>query len=684
MKQWYYALALTAVLGACQQKNEDKQKIDSTEVAAVPPIDLSNFDTTVSPCEDFFQYVNGGWIKKNPVPETESRWGSFNEVYERNQKILKEIAEKAAEAKAPKGSNEQLVGDFYASGMDSLTIEKEAPKWVKAELKAIETASSKEELLQQWVEQKKNGSYAMLSLFVMPDEKNSEQYAVYIYQGGLGMPDRDYYLKEDEDKQKIREAYKAYLTKLFQLSGSDETAAKQAAEIVFGIEKALAEASKSRVELRDPIANYNKMSVEEVEALSKPFSIQKALALAGATQAKEVIVGQPAFLKAVARIWQATPLEDLKTYLKAHTLNNGAPYWHHEFVQAHFEFYSKTLRGQKQNKERWKRVLASVDGSVGEALGQLYVQKAFPPEAKAKVMEMIDNLQYAYEQHIKSLNWMSEKTKEEALKKLAAFKRKIGYPDKWKDYTGLEIVRDNYWQNVKNTHRFEFERQVKRLGQPVDKTEWFMTPPTVNAYYNPPMNEIVFPAGILQPPFFNPNADDAVNYGGMGAVIGHELSHGFDDQGRQYDAEGNLRDWWMPEDAERFKERAQALSAQFSSYEVLPGVKVNGDLTLGENIADLGGLAIAYTALQKALEGKERKRIDGFTPEQRFFISWAQVWRTNAREEYLKQQVLVDPHSPARFRVNGPLSNLPEFHEAFGCKEGDKMYRKPEERVKIW
>ncbi|GIV38285.1 MAG: peptidase M13 [Thermonema sp.] len=684
MKQWYYALALTAALGACQQKNEDKQQTDSTAVAVAPPIDLSNFDTTVSPCEDFFQYVNGGWIKKNPIPETESRWGSFNEVYERNQKILKEIAEKAAEANAPKGSNEQLVGDFYASGMDSLTIEKAAPEWVQAELQAIEAATGKEELLQQWIEQKKNGSRAVLSLFVMPDEKNSEQYAIYIYQGGLGMPDRDYYLKEDEDKQKIREAYKAYLTKLFRLSGSDETAAKQAAETVFGIEKALAEASKSRVELRDPIANYNKMSVEEAEALAKPFSIKNALTLAGAAQAKEVIVGQPNFLKAVARLWQQTPVEDLKLYLKAHALNNGAPYWHHEFVQAHFEFYNKTLRGQKQNKERWKRVLATVDDGVGEALGQLYVQKAFPPEAKAKVMEMIDNLQYAYEQHIKDLDWMSEKTKEEALKKLAAFKRKIGYPDKWKDYSGLEIVRNNYWQNVKNAHRFEFERQVKRLGQPVDKTEWFMTPPTVNAYYNPPMNEIVFPAGILQPPFFDPNADDAVNYGGMGAVIGHELSHGFDDQGRQYDAEGNLRDWWMPEDAERFKERAQALSAQFSSYEVLPGVKVNGDLTLGENIADLGGLAIAYTALQKALEGKERPLIDGFTPEQRFFISWAQVWRTNAREEYLKQQVLVDPHSPARFRVNGPLSNLPEFHEAFGCKEGDKMYRKPEERVKIW
>lgn len=673
------ASILVAILASCQSETQQQTYVD------VPPaIDLAHFDTTVSPCEDFFQYVNGGWLKQTSIPATESRWGSFNELYERNQQILKDIAEKVMSQTWPKGSNQQLVGDFYAAGMDSLRIEKEALEWVQAELAQIEAAADKEALAKVWVSQKMCGSRALCAIWVAPDEKNSQSYAIYLYQGGLGMPDRDYYLKQDEEKKNIRQAYQQYITKLFVLAGKKEQEAQKAADVVLQIETALAEASKSRVDLRNPIANYNKMSLQQAEALAKGLGLGEALKQMGADDVEEVVLGQPDFIKKLGELWQRIPLQDWKLYLQAHILNQGAPYWNHAFVQAHFDFYYKTLRGQQQIKERWKRVLATIDEEIGEALGQLYVQQAFSPEAKAKVMEMIDNLQYAYEQHINRLEWMSEQTKQEALKKLAAFRRKIGYPNQWKDYSGLLITKDNYWQNVKNSTQFETERMFKRLGQPVDKDEWFMSPPTVNAYYNPPMNEIVFPAGILQPPFFNPQADDAVNYGGMGAVIGHELTHGFDDQGRQYDAQGNLRDWWSSQDAERFNERARALSAQFSAYEVLPGVFVNGDLTLGENIADLGGLSIAYTALQKALEGKKRDVIDGFTPEQRFFISWAQIWRTNAREEYLRQQVLVDPHSPARFRVNGPLSNLPAFYQAFGCKEGNAMYRQTQDRVQIW
>ncbi len=680
MKHFSLAAAALALgcLWACESKSP---KEDANKAPAKPKaIELANLDTTIVPCDDFDEYVNGGWKKRNPIPASESRWGSFNELYDYNQSVLKKIAENALTAKPAAGSVEQLVGQFYAAATDSLAVEKAGIQPLAQDLKAIEAIANTKDLIQVLATQKMAGSGAAFTFYVYIDEKDSETYTLYFSQGGLGMPDRDYYLQEDEDKKKIRQQYLQYLETLFRLSG-DAQAATSAADVM-AFESKLATASKSRVALRDPIANYNKFSLAELTKRYPRLQVESLLGTFGIQAAKEVIVGQPDFLKALDEMVEKENLDLWKKYLKAHALNAAAPYLSNDFVKARFDFYDAALRGTKEMKPRWKRALAQTDDALGDAFGQLYVKEAFSPKAKAKMMELIDNLQYAFEVHIKDLDWMSDKTKEEALTKLKAFKRKIGYPDKWKDYTGLQIG-DNYFQNVKNTQLFAFKEMVDKYGKPVDKDEWFMTPPTVNAYYNPPVNEIVFPAGILQAPFFDEDADDAVNYGGIGAVIGHELTHGFDDQGRQYDAKGNLRDWWQPEDAEKFKARANKVVEQFAAYEVLPNVKINGELTLGENIADLGGLTIAYTALQKALENKKVEKIDGFTPQQRFFISWAQVWRGNQTEAFLKQQVQTDSHSPAKYRINGPLSNLPAFYEAFGCKEG-KLVKPAEQQIKIW
>ncbi len=684
MKKIWMLLSIPLLMGSCENKAQSTGETGTVQTTQVEPIQLANLDTTVAPCENFYQYANGGWIKNNPAPPSESRWGSFNELYDRNQKILREVVEKASEEEATKGSVAQLVGDFYQAGMDSATTEKMGIKPIQEDLKRIAAIKDKEEVLRVLGYLKKKGVGAGFRAYVYIDDKNSEQNITQFNQGGLGMPDRDYYLKDDENKNKIKTAYLTYIQTLLKLAGAtEEEANAQAAQIV-AFETKLAEASKSRVALRDPVANYNKMTVAELDAQMPNVDVKMLLAEMSLQKAEEVIVGQPDFFKAFDGLVASASLEEWKSYLRWHFLRRTAPYLSHDFVKAHFQFTQTALRGTKEMKPRWKRVLAQTDRALGEALGQLFVKKAFTPQAKEKMMTLIDNLQYAFEVHINELDWMSDATKKEAQIKLAAFKRKIGYPDKWKDYTGLEITPKSYWQNISAVSQFTHQKMIEKLGKPVDKSEWFMSPPTVNAYYNPPVNEIVFPAGILQPPFFYAEADDAVNYGAIGAVIGHELSHGFDDQGRQYDAKGNLRDWWQASDATQFKEKADKVVAQYSSYEVLPDVKINGALTLGENIADLGGLAIAYTALQKALEGKEVKKINGFTPAQRFFISWAQVWRTNATDEFLKQQVQTDPHSPAKFRVNVPVSNMPAFYEAFGCEQGDALHRPAEERLKIW
>ncbi|GAA4370907.1 M13 family metallopeptidase [Hymenobacter saemangeumensis] len=648
-------------------------------------INVANIDPTVSPCDNFFQYASGNWMKNNPIPASEVRWGSFNELADRNNAMLKAIVNDAARdaAKAPKGSNAQKVGDYYASAMDSAAIEAAGLKYLKPYLDRIAGIKDLAGMQKFMADPKAHAGSAWFGAGVGQDDKNSTQYAVFVSQGGLTMPDRDYYLKEDARSKAIQTAYQNYLVNTFKLLGDDEATAKANAATVTRIETRLAKASKGRVELRDPYANYNKMTVAEASKQYPNLNLPLLLKDSGLGAAKDIIVGQPAFLKEVDTMFKEEPLADQKTYMRWHLVSSVTAGLPKAFGDESFR-YAQVLTGAKKQQPRWKRMLSATDRSLGEAFGQMYVDKAFSPAAKQRAKDMIENLRVAYAERIKSTEWMSEATKTQALKKLNAFVVKIGYPDKWKDYSSLNINRESYLQNMLATREFANMDQLKKYGKPVDRKEWGMTPPTVNAYYNPSMNEIVFPAGILQSPFYDPKADDAVNYGGIGAVIGHEMTHGFDDQGRQYDAEGNLKDWWTKEDGEKFNARAAVVGKQFSAFSPLDSVFVNGDLTMGENLADLGGLTISYQAFQKTKQAKEGKKIDGFTPEQRFFLAYAQIWRTNARPEYLRQQVQTDPHSPAQFRTNGPLMNMPEFFQAFGCKDGQKMVRPTAERAKIW
>lgn len=648
-------------------------------------IDLANVDSTVSPCTDFFQFANGGWLKKNPIPASESKWGSFNELDNKNNIILKEILEGAAtNKKATKGSIKQKVGDFYYSGMDSLGIEKAGIAPLQPYLTEIENAKDKKSLLEINTKNQLRGIGSLYGYYVDQDEKKSSDYAIYFLQGGIGLPDRDYYLKTDQHSKKIREEYVKHIQKMLELSGVDGKKAKDQAEKILALETELAKFSMTKVQMRDPYATYNKMSISQVDQIAPQVNFNKRLAQMGVKGVDSVIVGQPAFYTKVSKMVDSVSLNDWKTYFRWHLVRQAAPSLSNKFVKENFNFYGKTLTGTTEMQPRWKRISKSTSIAMGEALGQLYVEKAFSPKAKERANEMVNNLQWAFKQHLDKVDWMSKETKAQALKKLESFSVKIGYPDKWRDYSALEIARCPYVENVLAANEFKSYYHLNKLGKPINRSEWHMPPQTVNAYYSPTMNEIVFPAGILQPPFFDPLADNAVNYGGIGAVIGHEITHGFDDQGRQYDEIGNLREWWNKEDAANFTKRATAVETQFDNYEVLDSLRINGKLTLGENIADLGGLSIAYTALQKALKESNPGKIEGLTPEQRFFLSWAQIWRMNIREEALRQQILTDPHSPARYRVNGPLSNLPEFHKAFNCKPSDKMVANDEKKATIW
>ncbi|WP_276499216.1 M13 family metallopeptidase [Pontibacter litorisediminis] len=685
-----YFLPLSVMLAGvlatgCSSSGSEGGAAGTAEAVRGQGLDLANLDTTVSPCEDFYQYANGGWLKNNPIPASESRWGSFNELAEKNNAVLRELlTEAASNSTAAKGTAAQLVGDFYAVGVDSVAANNAGIKPIKPELEKIEAAKSTDDLIKTVADLKTKGISGYFSMYVAQDDKVSTQYALQAGQGGLSLPDRDYYLKDDERSKTIRTEYVKHLQNMFQLMGDDAATAQKKAQTVMSIETRLAKASKPRVELRDPYANYNKMTIQEFSNQNPNLKVSQLLSSMGATAAKEIIVGQPAFFKELNAILKSVPLQDWKTYTQWHLARTMAPYLSQDIVQENFNFFGKVLSGAKEMQPRWKRVLYATDNALGEALGQLYVQKTFSPEAKQKALEMVNNLQEAFKEHVRDLDWMGEETKQRALQKLEAFAVKIGYPDKWEDYAGLEINRESYAANVMRASEFAFKDNIGKIGQPIDREEWFMSPPTVNAYYNPSMNEIVFPAGILQPPFFDPNADDAVNYGGMGAVIGHELTHGFDDQGAKYDFEGNLKDWWTKEDLEKFNSRAGAVADQYNQYSVLDNLHVNGKLTLGENIADIGGLNIAFTALQKALAEKNPGKIDGFTPEQRFFLAWAQIWRINMRDEAQNQQILTDPHSPGRFRTNGPVANMPQFYKAFGCEQNDAMVRSEEERIKIW
>ena len=651
----------------------------------VPPrFSAGYMDASADPRADFARYAFGAWQKNNPVPADKARWGSFNELEQFNQLALKGILEAAAARPQKPGSVEQKVGDFFKSAMNAAAIDAAGLKPVEADLARVAAIASTADLARALAALHDRGIDGFFRVMVKADQKKSEVNALYAYQGGMSLPSKGYYF--DEQFEKFRVAFVEHVAKMLSLAGDTPESAAAGAKTVFEVEKALAATAKTPVELRDSLANYNKMPTADLAGKVAVFPLARYLADRGIAgpAAADVIVGQPKFFEGLQAQLASRPPADWRIYLRYHVLRAAAPYLAAPFEAEQFRFYGTVLRGTPAMEPRWQRSARVIDGAIGEALGQLYVERYYPPEAKARMDEMIGNVTAVMRDRLQKLEWMTEPTRKKALAKFERFFAKIGYPAKWRDYSSVGIGPGDYLANVRAATEFEVKRRLSQLGQPVDKAEWRMSPPTVNAYFDPTANNINFPAGILQPPFFDFSLDDAVNYGGIGAVIGHEITHGFDDQGRHFDAEGNLAEWWTPEDAARFEARARKMAEQFSSYEVLPGVKVNGELTLGENIADLGGVSLAYEALQRSLAGKERKLIDGFTPEQRFFLSWAQVWRTNMRENALRQQVAVDPHSPGNIRAIGPLVNVQPFYDAFGIKEGDPMWRKPEDRSKIW
>ncbi|HTX99520.1 MAG TPA: M13 family metallopeptidase [Bacteroidota bacterium] len=655
---------------------------NTTEVHGLNP---ANMDPSVSPATDFFQYANGGWLAKNPVPAEYSRWGSFEELTEKNYSDLKEILESAENnGAAQKGTNLQRVGDLYASAMDTVQAEQEGLTPIADLLARIESVKSLTDFSATVAYLHAHGFRGAFAFYVAQDAKASTNQIAQLAQGGLGLPDRDYYTKEDEHSKMLRDEYVKHVAKMFELAGATADQATASAKTIMDIETALANASMTRVQRRDPNATYHKMKLADLEQDAPAFSWATYFAQIGTKEPGMLNVEQPDFFKAESNMLKERPIADWKTYLRWHVLHEAAPMLSKNFVTANFDFFGKTMTGAKEMRPRWKFALNVVNGSIGEALGMLYVQKYFPPQAKQRALEMVQNLKDAFRERIQTREWMSDETKFKALGKLDAFQVKIGYPDKWKSYTGLAIDRGPLVLNVMRADSFEFQRDLAKIGQPVDRTEWGMTPPTVNAYYNPSMNEIVFPAGILQPPFFDPNADDAVNYGGMGAVIGHEMTHGFDDEGSQFDAKGNLADWWTPVDKIAFTARTQFVEREYDAFTPIDTLHLNGKLTLGENIADLGGLTIAHAALEKALAKHNPGLIDGLTPDQRFFLAWAQMWRANYRPEELRRRLIIDPHSPGKYRTIGPVVNIDAFYTAFNVKEGDPMYRPVNERAKIW
>jgi len=647
-------------------------------------IDPANFDRSVRPQDDFYQFVNGGWLKANPVPPEYSSWGGFTELDERNKANLRQILEHAAASPGP-GPVELLVGDFYASGMDTAAIEAAGIKPLRPELDRIAAIHSPVDVQAEIARLHTQGVNVGFSFGSEPDPKNSRMVIAANSQAGLGLPNRDYYFRDDEKSQKLREQYVAHVARILALGGDTPDQAAAAAAAVMKLETALASGSKAPVDLRDPVANYHRMTEAGLQQLTPHFAWRDYFTAIGLSQPGDIDAGQPGFLQAFDAELAATPVPVWQAYFRWHLLHNAASCLGSAWVDENFAFYGQILTGQPKLRERWKRVLAAVDGSAGEALGQLYVAAYFPPEAKARMLQLVANLRASLRERLQTLEWMDEPTRAAALKKIDALNVKVGYPDKWIDYSTLLITRDSFVLNVARADEFRFRRDLAKIGRPVDRTEWFMSPPTVNAYYDPQRNEIVFPAGILQPPFFDARADDALNYGGIGAVIGHEMTHGYDDQGRQFDAAGNLEKWWSQESYTHFVERATGIIQQFSGYVAIDNLHVNGILTQGENIADLGGVKLAYAALHKALAAQPAPGpIDGFTPEQRFFLSYGTIWRTNQRHEMTRLRVQTDPHSPPKFRVNGPLSNLDEFAAAFDVPEGAPMRRPAAERVTIW
>ena len=647
-------------------------------------IDRTTFDASIKPSDDFFHYVNGNWIRNNPIPAEYSRWGAFGKLRDDNLTVLRNILEDLAKPGARLDADGNKLRDFYRTGMDEAKLEQQGATPLAAEWDRIAQISGREDVIAEIAHLRAAGMSEVFGFSVDQDEKQSDRYIVHLRQGGLGLPEREYYLGSTADSQRLRGQYRDHVAAMLTLLGEPAPAAEAQAGAVLALETKLAEASRTPVELRDDEANYHKQTLAELAALTPNFNwgaYARALDLAGMD---EVIVGQPEFFTRFNGMLASVSPADWRSYFRWHLIHELAPYLSGAFERENFHFYSEVMRGVKEMQPRWKRVVGTIDRQLGQALGRLYVEKYFPPAAKKRMYDMVRNLLAAYGERIAARDWMGDQTRTQARAKLAAMHTKIGYPDKWRDYSALDIRADSYVGNVLRALAFESRYRLARLGKPVDRTEWYMTPPTVNAYYDGTMNEIVFPAGILQPPFFDPAADDAVNYGGIGTVIGHEITHGFDDQGSRIDAQGNLKNWWTPEDRARFTAKTDKLAGQYDACVAVDDLHVNGRLTLGENLADLGGVTISYAAYQKSLRGAPAPVIDGFTGPQRFFIGYAQVWRDSVRDAEQRVALRTDPHSPAQFRTLVPLSNFQPFYDAFNVRPGDAMYRVPGERVEVW
>ena len=667
--------ALCLMTMACQNEKA---------VETTAGIRTENLDTTAVAGTDFYQYACGGWMKNNPLPAEFSRFGSFDKLAEDNRAQIQGLIEELAAQESAPGSVAQKIGTLYRVAMDSVKLNKDGAAPLKERLQQIASVKEEKDLYYLLGEMQKRGVGAYVAVYVGADEKNSSMNAVQTYQIGLSMGERDYYLEDTENSKRIRTAFLSHVEKMYKLAGMDDATAKRGAALVMDIETRLAKAYRSRTELRDPHANYNKMTMDEAKALCPTFGWDAFLAAMDFKDVKEIIIGQPASLQAAAEILHTTPVADQTLYLQWKTISYAASMLSDEFAEENFNFFGRTMRGAQQMQPRWKRAVAVVSGSLGEAVGQMYVEKYFPAEAKERMITLVRNLQESLGERIQALEWMGDSTKVKALEKLATFHVKIGYPAKWKYYSTLDFKDDSFIANMERANLWSHAEMLDKVGKPVDKEEWHMTPQTVNAYYNPTTNEICFPAGILQYPFFDMNADDAFNYGAIGVVIGHEMTHGFDDQGRKYDKDGNLKDWWTEQDAKNFDERAKVMIDFFDKIEVAPGVNANGQMTLGENIADHGGLQIAYQAFKKATAQHPLNEKDGFTPEQRFFLAYANVWAGNIRPEEILNRTKTDVHSLGKWRVNGALPHINAWYEAFGITENDPMFLPQAERTVIW
>ena len=678
MKAKHYlpmAVLALAVAAGCDSKKE---------AVMTSGIDLTNLDTTAVQGADFYQYACGGWMKKHPLTNEYSRFGSFDMLAENNREQLKGLIVEIAAGQNAQGTIGQKIGDIYNLAMDSVKLNADGVTPIQADLEKIASVKDKSEIVPLMAELAHSGVFPYFSFYVGADIMDSKSNLFQLYQGGISLGEREYYLDNDDVTTNIRNKYKEHIVKMFQLAGFDEAAAKKKMEAVMDIETRIAKASFSAVEQRNPAVNYHKMSLDELKKEIPGIDWDAFLNGIGVKGVTELSVSQVEPIKEVEKIINSLPVENQIAYMQWSLIDRAAGYLSDDLVAQNFDFYGKTLSGKQTNQPRWKRAVSTVNGVLGEAVGQMYVEKYFPAAAKERMVQLVKNLQTALGERIRNLEWMGDSTKIKAIEKLNSFYVKVGYPDKWRDYTGLNIEKDSYWANVKRATEFELDYMLSKAGKPVDRDEWGMTPQTVNAYYNPTTNEICFPAGILQYPFFDMNADDAFNYGAIGVVIGHEMTHGFDDQGRQFDKDGNLKDWWTAEDAKRFEERAQVMVNFFDSIQVLPGLNANGSLTLGENIADHGGLQVSFQAFKNATKDAPLLVKDGFTPEQRFFLSYAGVWAGNIRDEQIRLQTKSDPHSLGRWRVNGALPQIGAWYDAFGIKEGDPMYLAPEKRVSIW